>query len=227
MAIEQSTPAASAALFDGDAVVAEAVWREERKREQQVFTRLPELLASAGRSVADIGRYVVGLGPGSFSGIRIAISAASAMALPSRRPVSGISSAEALAAARLADRACVAVVGDARRKRLWLAVYEAAGDGSLPREQTSLQLVERQALRQRLPDGCLVVSPDYDRLHELLGALDDGVKLHTGTLTPHAREVGQLALLRGPAVSKSPDADGPPPPPVPLYLHPATTTAPR
>jgi tRNA threonylcarbamoyladenosine biosynthesis protein TsaB len=58
--------------------------------------RLAGLLAGAGRSLAELDRIAVGIGPGSFTGVRIAVAYAKALAYGSCVPLVGISSYDAL-----------------------------------------------------------------------------------------------------------------------------------
>ncbi|MBT7066798.1 MAG: tRNA (adenosine(37)-N6)-threonylcarbamoyltransferase complex dimerization subunit type 1 TsaB [Verrucomicrobia bacterium] len=221
LALEQSTPEAGIALLHDDALIALHSWREERKRDQNLFRVLPQLLTDGGVTLEAIDRFAVGLGPGSFSGIRIAIAALSALALPAGTPMAGVSSAAALARQMMPDSAgsSVAVIGDARRERLWMAVYQQD-----PTQETlPLCLIARDELRNRLPPGCRVVSPDWGRLDAVLRPLgEEGWDVIREVRTPTAEAVARLAAAQ-PATELATPLE----PPQPLYLHPAVFVPPR
>jgi len=225
LAIEQSTPAAGIVLFrDGD-VMASHEWHEARKRDQNLFAALPTVLETGCVRVEELDRIAVGLGPGSFSGVRIAISAASALALPDRRPLSGISSAAALARQTMqATKATtVAVVGDARRQRLWMATYEQDAGTDAFRPGLPLSLVPVEELADRLPEGCCVVSSDWSRLEtQLTPLVGRGWSVIGEPRYPSALDVACLSA-RVPEQKLVSPLD----PPEPLYLHPAVFVKPR
>jgi tRNA threonylcarbamoyladenosine biosynthesis protein TsaB len=94
---------------------------------------LEEMLAGAGLTLADVGGFAAGLGPGSFTGLRTGLSTLKALAYATRRPMAGASSlaAMALAAAdalEAADEAALLVpVLDARRGQVYAGFHRRAG----------------------------------------------------------------------------------------------------
>ena len=129
LVVERSTCRPGWALFRDDVCQLEAVSDQEPSREPDWVARLGAALEAAHIPLPQIDRFAAGLGPGSFSGTRAAVAALQGMALPGQKPLVGVSSAAALAFALLTARAAqhihtpVAVIGDARRERLWCAVF--------------------------------------------------------------------------------------------------------
>ncbi len=129
LALDTATRHATVALLDGEAL---------REREREVTTHsegllslVDELLAEAGLAVAALDAIVCGLGPGSFTGLRIGLATAKGLCLAARRPLVGLSSLQPLAAAVAEafpreQRLCCAVL-DARRGEVFVARYR---DGS-------------------------------------------------------------------------------------------------
>ena len=221
LALEQSTAVGSAALLRGPTVLAFRSWEESSARNQRLFAVLPELFREAGCEANEIALYAVGLGPGSFSGVRIALSTARGMALPGGSPVVGISSAEALAWQIWTKTrvGAVAVVGDARRERLWLAAFGEENGRLAPRGE--IRLVAWDELRSAIATGTLLVTPDWARIGERLEPLTEhGAKLERGGGAPHADSLGRLAVQKL--------AERTPLPPLrPIYLHPGVSAPPR
>ena len=93
---------------------------------------LQELLLAAGRKLPDIEGYAVGLGPGSFTGLRIGVASWKGLAYGNRRPIAGASSLAALAlgAAPAAPSGAVLVpLLDARKGEVYAGFYRVAGSG--------------------------------------------------------------------------------------------------
>ena len=80
-----------------------------------------ELLARAGLAFADLERIAVGTGPGTFTGLRIAVATARALAYASRTPLAGVPTLDALA--EPAREPAVLAVLDARRGEAFAAGY--------------------------------------------------------------------------------------------------------
>jgi tRNA threonylcarbamoyladenosine biosynthesis protein TsaB len=85
----------SAALIDGDVVIDEGSDRPDAL--EAGLGRIAGLLTERGLTLRELDRLAVGIGPGSFTGVRIAVSYAKALALASGVPLTGISSYDILA----------------------------------------------------------------------------------------------------------------------------------
>ena len=134
MALEFSMDAASLALLDGGALVAASAVDAGHRRSQGIFDAAAELLKSAGWTLADVGVFAVGRGPGSYTGLRVSLTAANGWALPEKKQVWAVSSAAALAAEIFAERpeiAQIVVWGDARRGTIWAGLFERGGNGGV------------------------------------------------------------------------------------------------
>jgi tRNA threonylcarbamoyl adenosine modification protein YeaZ len=117
LAIDTSTSCGSVALLDGDRPVF-----EQQFSRSQLFSVLPA-------NPPDL--IVVGVGPGSFTGIRAGIAAAKGLALPRRVPLQSANSFDAIARTALPQmpRDCpqMCVLGDARRDEVYFALYNRTG----------------------------------------------------------------------------------------------------
>lgn len=90
LALEGALGGFSVALLDGDRLWSAASSVPDAL--ESGLERLEAVLGEAGRTLADVDRFAVGIGPGSFTGVRIAVSYAKALALARGRPLVGISS---------------------------------------------------------------------------------------------------------------------------------------
>jgi tRNA threonylcarbamoyladenosine biosynthesis protein TsaB len=85
------------ALADDGGIVASLTFRYDRDFSRWWATRLQWLLSQAGWKMSDLDGFAVCDGPGSFTGLRISVSAAKTMAQALGKPILGISSLELLA----------------------------------------------------------------------------------------------------------------------------------
>lgn len=211
LAFELSTRRGSLVLHDGERVVAEERWDDAAARHAALYAALPRLLRAAGANWSRLTSLAAGRGPGSFSGIRVALTAAQGIALPAHLPVVAVSSGEALALAAMADPAhaaarTIVVAGDARRGILWYGVFHRHGHGV--RQDGAWAVTPAADFPARVPDGAQVVTSDWARI-----AVDAAARWRREDRFPDATRVAELAWARL--------RDGiPGDPPEPLYLHP-------
>ena len=149
--------------------------------------------------LGDIGRIVVGTGPGSFAGIRSALAFAQGYALATKCEVLGLPSACALA-----GEGRVAVVGDARQGKAWVALFDGY------RLEKNVFQVNQDELKGSVPVECKVVTPDAKRIDGLLKELFG--EQYLGGRTPDGEGLKRFAEAC-PSILK--------PEPLPIYLNPA------
>jgi len=205
-AIELSSRFGSLALVEEGAVINEKSWEENFKNRQQLF----DAMAAMEIDWNSIDCFAAGRGPGAFSGLRIGFSVVNSLAAPGGRPVYALNSGAALAGQSGAER--TAVVGDARRNKVWVGVFSGS---QLEKE---FQLLERDELAGFVPPDTLVVSPDHDRLAELLAGFH--ILPAAGPVFPSAGKLGQLVFRRLENGMESEPFE-------PLYMHPPVFVAPR
>ena len=95
---------------------------------------LSDLLAAAGRKLVEVEGYAIGLGPGSFTGLRIGLATWKGLAYACRRPIAGASSlaALALAAAPGAEEGALLVpLLDARKGEVYAGFYRVRGEAAV------------------------------------------------------------------------------------------------
>jgi tRNA threonylcarbamoyladenosine biosynthesis protein TsaB len=116
LALELSSARGSIALVDQDSLVFDCDWQNDRKNSGPFFEHLVEVQKQFGKP----DTIIVGLGPGSYAGTRIAISAAIGLQIGSDARVVGFASICAIESA--APEYCV--IGDARRNSFFFARVE-------------------------------------------------------------------------------------------------------
>lgn len=109
---------------------------------EHLMAVIEEALAQAGKTYADLGRIAVTTGPGSFTGVRVGVSAARGFSLALKIPAVGVTTLEALAyeTRQVFGPMKVLAALDAGREELHAAVYDA--DGKALRQPAVLSLAE-------------------------------------------------------------------------------------
>ena len=192
LALDTSTPRAALALARADGSVVVAATDPVQRHGRGLIPAIRDLLRAAGLRVGDLEALAVGLGPGSYTGLRVGVTAAKVLAYAAGRPLVGFDSLEAIARNAPPDALRVAVVADAQRGDLFAADFrrDSAG-GTLDRlAPTRVEPAGRWA--SALEPGTLVLGPGLDRL---MLDLPDSVTLAPPELgEPLGAGLAQLAL---------------------------------
>jgi tRNA threonylcarbamoyladenosine biosynthesis protein TsaB len=199
LALDTSTLACSVALAAGG-----RQWQRHELRARE-HTRLlvpmiDGLLAEAGIRAADLDAVVLGNGPGSFIGMRIAASLAQGLCFGAGCPLVPVSSLAAVALEAMASADCsrVLVAQDAHMNEVYLAGFEKAADG-LPLERISVRLQPADSLDLQAA-GYVAAGDGWNRYPELYAANRSQLGGRSDVLYPHANELlrlGQVELQRG------------------------------
>lgn len=209
LAIDTSTRTGSVALLRDNVVLAEISGYEETPYSSRLFSDLEHLKADAKFELSQIDVFAVASGPGSFTGLRIGLTAVKAWAEVHGKPIAAISGLEAIAAQSKViggdlpvENQIVAPFFDARRGQLFGALYQRrAGNGA------ALELVSEESILSPeefigLVEGSMklgqptIVSPVPGLL---LSSLDEGVLpgIRMEAVSPVlAAAVGRLGLDR-------------------------------
>src|SRR4029450_12074866 len=97
LALDTSGPSGSAALLNGDQVLAETVWFAKASHSAELPVRIQKICQEAQVALDHVHAFAVTIGPGSFTGLRVGLSFLKGLALPTLRPVAGVSTLRALA----------------------------------------------------------------------------------------------------------------------------------
>ena len=178
LAFETSAKSCSAALHDGRGLLAESYQNSGLTHSQTLMVMAEDLLKVCGKSAADVTALAVAAGPGSFTGVRIGVSAAKGFAWGAEKPVYGVSTLEAMALGLGVMDGHICCCMDARRKQVYNAVF-LAENGKLTRVSED-RAIALEDLKQELEH---IDGPIY-----LVG---DGAELTMRTL---GAEIPQLIL---------------------------------
>jgi tRNA threonylcarbamoyladenosine biosynthesis protein TsaB len=131
LAIDTALGNCSTAVYDseqGQALAAETL-PMSRGHAEALLPQVARVIDQAKIDFADLDRIVVTVGPGSFTGLRVGIAAARAIALAASKPAVGVTTLAAFAAPHIAgdDSLPLAAVIDARHSHVYLQVFGRGG----------------------------------------------------------------------------------------------------
>ena len=132
LAIDTALEACAVAVLDTDAgeLLAQESRLMKRGHAEALMPKITRIMQSANLAFTSLGRIAVTVGPGSFTGLRVGISAARGLALAAKRPAVGLSTLSAYAAGIVGQTRTAPVISaiDARHDHVYFQIV--AGDGS-------------------------------------------------------------------------------------------------
>jgi tRNA threonylcarbamoyladenosine biosynthesis protein TsaB len=217
-AIDTSTALGSIALFEDGVLLAEEGRRVSNAHGESLLPMVSDLFERVGWTARDVRRWAVGVGPGSFTGLRIAVATAKGIALATGAELAGVTSLEALAFG-LEGELVVSLLG-AGKGELFVQAWHGSTAGEsvlapshLRTGDVAARLAALASAGERLRvAGEASAEVDWSalggRVERFAGAPHD---------LPHASTVGRIALDRPPE-----DADAL----EPVYVRPPDVTMP-
>lgn len=207
LAFDTALTSCSAAVAVAGTVAAVRNEALQRGHAERVVPMIQEVMEQAGIDFPALDLIAVTVGPGTFTGVRIGLAAARAMALPGGTPVLGLGTLEAVAFANPGDEPLFVAL-DARRGEVYCQLFSASGQAL--DETRALPLVEAAALAlQGAPSPGRVCGSGSDLMLPHLPGWRDGRTTKDAGL---AASMVQLAATRaGQAHAGKP--------PSPVYLR--------
>ncbi len=190
VAIETSTRQGSIALLDQNGLVNEMRLAVDQRTAQSLSPAMAESLQRAGWSPRSVDLVAVTNGPGSFTGLRIAVTAAKVFAYATGARLIALDTLRVLVEQlpESATEACA--VMDAQRRQLFCARYCRAEDGHWEAIEQN-RILDREALAGSLSAAVVLTGPVLNRLE--CTSLDRQPRADRECWEPRASTVGLLA----------------------------------
>lgn len=197
LAIETATESCSVALLAGERLFARSELAPRRHAEL-LLPMCDEVLAEAGLARRGLDAIAVGRGPGAFTGVRLAISAAQGIAFALGVPVVPVSSLAALALQAPDDGAPVLAVVDARMGEIYAGWFRRTADGLVePLAGETVGTADSLVAATREP--CHVIGSGWAAYADAVRArLASAPLTAQGDAYPQAADVVRLAFARMP-----------------------------
>lgn len=239
LAFDTAGTACSAAVWRDGALLARRFEAMSRGQSERLVPMIQAVMAEAGIAYPSLDAIAVTRGPGGFTGVRIGLATARALALACARPAIGVSNFEAVAAAvprnaqgdaqedaqgRAGAGRSLAVVIDAKRRDLYVQTFDPAPGAALGTDwapATAARAIAPADLDGFLPPGPLLLVGDA--VDAALAALAAAGRDVVAAAVPGQADAALVAALA--AARPLPEAGAPPP--GPIYLRgPDVTLAP-
>jgi tRNA threonylcarbamoyladenosine biosynthesis protein TsaB len=161
LALDTSTERGAIGLSQRSGRVFASSTETARHHGRDLIPRLAATLREAGLTIRDVEALAVGLGPGSYTGLRVGLTAAKTLAYATGVPLVGLDSLDVIARNAPAGASRISVIADAQRGQLYVAEYDRQSDDRLFCTRM-YQIEPLSAWLARLETGTLVLGPGLD-----------------------------------------------------------------
>ncbi len=124
LGIDTSSKFLSIALTEDSNIIVEHSLLLDRRHSSLLVPEISKILKKKNLSIDDIDAFIVGLGPGSFTGLRIGVSTIKGFGITTKKPCIGVSSIDALALNANGNESTIVPIIDAKRQNLYSAIYK-------------------------------------------------------------------------------------------------------
>lgn len=123
LGIDTCCMAATAAVIDDTKMIAQTVINHKKTHSQKMLPQIEQMLEMAEVDICEIDCFAAAVGPGSFTGVRIGVATAKAMAQACGKPCVGVSTLEALANNNAQFGGIICPILDARREQVYNGLF--------------------------------------------------------------------------------------------------------
>lgn len=196
LGLDTSGYANAVGVIDGEKVLADFIFEARTDSLQKIVLNIDAALKEAGLRLEDIDGIGVGLGPGSWTGIRIGVTVGKMLAYATRKPVAGITTLEVLAfSAREAGKLVCPVISAGIKDTVYSALYRSE-DGSVARVG-DYYVGDVKGLRHLIEGNTVLIGSAVEAYRELVRqGLIPGVAIETIEAMPRGVDVAFLAADR-------------------------------
>jgi tRNA threonylcarbamoyladenosine biosynthesis protein TsaB len=196
LSLETATACGSVSLsrggLPGFRLLAECTIQQEITHSRRLLGSVAWVLQAAAVAWQDLDAVAVSHGPGSFTGLRIGMAAAKAIAMATGKPLLGVPTLDALALASPPLSGLVCSLLDARKQEVYAAFYRL-GENGLPAPVSRPAVLPPARLLEPVREPVLLVGPGAVAYRELWAGKEGVTLLPDHLAQPRARHVGLLA----------------------------------
>jgi tRNA threonylcarbamoyladenosine biosynthesis protein TsaB len=170
LGIDTSTPCGSVGFVDEDRVWADCLLNIPVTHSERLLHSVEWVLREAGVTLADVDGWALSLGPGSFTGLRIGVSAVKGLAMATGKPIAGVPTLDVLAFQIAPTPYLICPILDARKEEVYTALYRYGREGVPERLSADQTFRPEEMIKQ---------------IHEKTIFIGDGVRTYGNLLRNH------------------------------------------
>ena len=165
LGVDTSTPIGSVGLIDGENFVGEHSLNIEKAHSSRLMPAIDQILSWANLTVQELDACAVGVGPGSFTGVRIGVGAVKTLCYAIRKPIVGVSTLAAIADNLRYTNGLICPILDARRNEIYGAIFHGG-----------------ERLERKSDDLCVPMEAFLDRVSDPAVFVGDGLRRYTDAI---------------------------------------------
>ncbi|MBU0605364.1 MAG: tRNA (adenosine(37)-N6)-threonylcarbamoyltransferase complex dimerization subunit type 1 TsaB [Candidatus Omnitrophica bacterium] len=127
LAVDTSTDYLSVAVMSGEKTLARIHKKAPRSHSTMLVAIIDRVLKMSGTALDELDGFCLSIGPGSFTGLRIGAATVKTLAFVMKKPVVAVPTLDAIAQNQKKFRGIICVVLDARKNKVYAAVYRSDG----------------------------------------------------------------------------------------------------
>jgi tRNA threonylcarbamoyladenosine biosynthesis protein TsaB len=190
LGIETATKICSVALSENGKLLASKEEGGAYSHSEKLTVFIQEILKQAGKNLKDLDAIAVSKGPGSYTGLRIGVSAAKGLCYGLEIPLISVSTLQAMAKGKTEKNVLFCPMIDARRMEVYTALFDENNKELAP---ISAKIIDESSFDDQLKENQIIFFGDgADKCEEVLGSNVNALFSKDGF--PSAEYINQIAL---------------------------------
>ncbi len=183
LAVDCSAGPASCAIIEDGKIIASSYINVKLTHSQTMLPMIKEMLSSALLTIDDVDAFAINSGPGSFTGIRIGISAIKGLAAPKDKPCFEVSTLDSIAQC-FGDFDCtLCAVMDARCNQVYNRIFKIQKGKIVPTVENRAVMVKQVEEELAEIKGKIIIAGDGAKLFEAFAEQNDNVTIASEPLS--------------------------------------------
>jgi tRNA threonylcarbamoyladenosine biosynthesis protein TsaB len=156
LGIDTSSSCGSIGLIDDDSLIAEYLLNIPVTHSERLLGAIELILREARIVLDDLDGWAISLGPGSFTGLRIGVSAVKGLAFATQKPVAGVATLDALACLTSPTPYLICPILDARKEEVYTAFYRYE-KGDILKRMSPYQAIRPEELVKKIDEKTIFI----------------------------------------------------------------------
>ena len=195
LGIDTSTSCGSVGLIDDESILSEYLLNIPVTHSERLLGTIELILKEARFALGDLDGWVISLGPGSFTGLRIGVSTVKGLALATKKPVAGVSTLDVLAYQISSTPYLICPILDAKRGEVYTAFYRYGERNDLKR-QSAYRAIKPEDLMKDIQERTIFIGDGVKTYRDYLKKSLESLAIFSpdSISFPHGSGVAKLGL---------------------------------